>query len=202
MDKYAELLSWETMLIVLLAFSCGILFRLLCKCAKDNADPAGQDRRPSLRLASGPAHHVSVRDILSRQLVTLAPEDSAKTAWRRLQEHRFKTLPVIENGRVVGIIALVDLLKHLGMAWHVLPEDLTERANLVMGLDVATLMSKPVRTVPADMSLAELAPLLSDTGLRRLPVVGTDGALVGMITQSDVIAGLAHMLGQPFREQS
>lgn len=155
---------------------------------------AAAEPSPSLRLASSRAHKVCVRDIMSKELITLAPEDNAKRAWRRLQEHRVKTLPVVEDGNVVGVIALVDFLKHLGLAWHTLPEDLTHRANVVMDQDVATLMSKPVRTVPADMPLTELVPLLSDTGLRHLPVVNAAGKLVGIVTHSDLIAALAHLL--------
>lgn len=152
------------------------------------------EETPSRRLSACKAHTVFVRDIMSKDLITLAPGDNAKRAWRRLQEHKVKTLPVVEDGQVVGIIALVDFLKHLGLAWHTLPEDLTHRANLVMDQEVATLMSKPVRTVSADMPLSKLAPLLSDSGLRHVPVVNAAGNLVGIVTQSDMIAALAHLL--------
>jgi len=161
-------------------------------------EPVPVEALPSQRLAPMSAHTVFVRDIMTKELVTLEPEDNAKRAWRRLQENKVKTLPVVKDGHVVGIIALVDFLKHLGLAWHTLPEDLTHRANIVMDQDVATLMSKPVRTVSADMSLASLAPLLSDTGLRHVPVVDAENRLVGIVTQSDMIAALLHLLsGKP-----
>ena len=185
-------LGWQSILIVLLgALSLALLWRLLR--LRQPAPHAGE-ALPSARLSACPASQVRVRDLMSKELITLAPEDSAKRAWRMLQEHKIKTLPVVLDGRVVGIIALVDFLKHLGLAWHTLPEDLTHRANVVMDQDVATLMSKPVRTVPADMPLSELAPLLSDTGLRHIPVVNSAGNLIGIVTQSDLIAGLAHLL--------
>lgn len=188
-------LSWQTALVALLGALVALLLWRQCH-ARQNATHSGE-RLPSSRLAHCPASKVYVRDIMSRELVTLAPDDNAKRAWRRLQENKVKTLPVVQDGVVVGVIALVDFLKHLGLAWHTLPEDLTHRANIVMDQDVATLMSKPARTVSADMSLAELAPMLSDTGLRHLPVVNAGGKLVGIVTQSDLIAGLAHLLAQP-----
>lgn len=185
-------LAWQSVLIALLgALSLALLWRLLS--LRRPAAHAGESP-PSARLTACPASQVRVRDLMSKELITLAPEDSAKRAWRMLQEHKVKTLPVVQDGRVVGIIALVDFLKHLGLAWHTLPEDLTHRANIVMDQDVATLMSKPARTVPADMPLSELAPLLSDTGLRHVPVVNSAGNLIGIVTQSDLIAGLAHLL--------
>lgn len=155
---------------------------------------------PSLRVVPTSGHIALVADIMSRELITLEPEDSAKRAWRKLQENKVKTLPVVKDGHVVGVIALVDFLKHLGLAWHTLPEDLTHRANIVMDQDVATLMSKPARTVLDTLPLVELAPLLSDTGLRHVPVVNAAGHLVGIITQSDLIAGLAHLLANPTPE--
>jgi CBS domain-containing membrane protein len=142
------------------------------------------------------AHTLQVRDIMSRNLITLAPHDRAQRAWQTLQQHRIKTIPVIHANKVVGVISLVDLLKHLGLAWRTLPEDLNERAGIVLDQDVATLMSKPARTVPDSMGLDELVPLLSDWGLHHVPVVDDTGRLVGMVTQSDLIAGLAHLLGR------
>ena len=187
-------LDWQSIAISLLgALSAMLLWRL--SRLRKAAPPL--EVWVSSRAVYRQVHKVLVRDIMSKELVTLAPEDSAKRAWRRLQENKVKTLPVVENGVVVGVIALVDFLKHLGLAWHTLPEDLTNRANIVMDQDVATLMSKPARTVPADMPLAELVPMLSDTGLRHIPVVNAGGKLVGIVTQSDLIAGLTHMLSQP-----
>lgn len=190
-------LGWQAILISLLsALSLALIWRLksLQKLASDPGEPL-----PSSRLRNR-ASLVLVRDIMSKELVTLEPEDNAKRAWRRLQENKVKTLPVVKDGHVVGVIALVDFLKHLGLAWHTLPEDLTHRANIVMDQDVATLMSKPARTVLDTLPLAELAPLLSDTGLRHVPVVNAAGHLVGIITQSDLIAGLAHLLDNPTPE--
>lgn len=146
-----------------------------------------------LRQRVGPA---CVGDVMARDLVTLAPSDSAQTAWQTLQHHRIKTIPVVEDGRVLGVISLVDLLKYLGLNRPTLPEDVTARANVVMRQDVAQLMSAPARTVAADLPLDSLVPLLSDWGLHHLPVVDNAGQLVGMVTQSDLIAGLAHLLGQ------
>lgn len=139
----------------------------------------------------GPA---CVGDVMARDLVTLAPSDSAQTAWQTLQHHRIKTIPVVADGQVLGVISLVDLLKYLGLNRPTLPEDLTARANVVMRQDVAQLMSAPARTVRADLPLDALVPLLSDWGLHHLPVVDAEGVLVGMVTQSDLIAGLSHLL--------
>lgn len=194
MDSHVAQQAWQAILIGVLGMSA--VAALWCLFGRRHDVPHPGDPLPSSRPTCSRAHKILVRDIMSKDLVTLEPEDSAKRAWRKLQGHRVKTLPVVKDGEVVGIIALVDFLKHLGLAWHTLPEDLTHRANIVMDQDVNTLMSKPARTVAADMPLSELVPLLSDTGLRHLPVVNAGGKLVGIVTQSDLIAGLAHLLAQ------
>ncbi|MDE2597988.1 MAG: CBS domain-containing protein [Rhodocyclaceae bacterium] len=182
---------WEVVAIAISA----LLVTLVWRASRRRDATSGYSQLPpSVRLDASRTDRLCVRDIMTKELVTLEPEDNAKRAWRRLQENRVKTLPVVKEGQVVGIIALVDFLKHLGLAWHTLPEDLTQRANVVMDQDVATLMSTPVRTVSADLPLTALAPLLSDTGLRHLPVVNAAGKLVGMVTQSDLIAAFAYLL--------
>lgn len=144
-----------------------------------------------LRLGT---HVLRVRDIMSKSLITLAPGDSARQAWRCLQRHRIKTIPVVSQNKVVGIVSLVDLLKFLGLSSEKLSAELNTRANLVLQQEVATVMSKPASCVRDDLPLGELVPLFADNGLHRLPVVDEEACLVGMVTQSDLIAALAHLL--------
>lgn len=137
-----------------------------------------------------------VADIMSRDLVTLPPTASGQQAWRTLQHHKIKTLPVVAGQQVVGVIALVDLLKRMGLSTDTLPADLHELAGQVLKQPVQQLMSQPARTVPDSLSLDALVPLLSDWGLHHVPVVDAGGQLVGIVTQSDLIAALARQLGE------
>jgi len=52
------------------------------------------------------------------------------------------------------------------------------------------IMTKTVRTVRQDFHIVELVPLLSDQGLHHIPIVDNEDKLVGMVTQSDLIAAL------------
>lgn len=139
----------------------------------------------------------TVADIMSRDVISLDPEQDGAMAWRMLQQHRVKLLPVVSNGQVLGVVSLVDLLKRLGLHATSWPSALAEGAQSVLSEPVARLMSHPARTVQASQSLADLVPLLSDWGLHQLPVVDDAQQLVGMVTQSDLIAALAYALTQP-----
>ena len=55
---------------------------------------------------------------------------------------------------------------------------------------VEDVMTSNIQTVRDDQPLLDLVPMLSDLGFHQLPVVDVGGQLVGIITQSDVIAGL------------
>src|SRR5690606_4655466 len=56
---------------------------------------------------------VTCADIMSRDVITLSPEDSLHEAWKRIHRHRLHALPVVDpDHRPIGIVTLVDLLPH------------------------------------------------------------------------------------------
>ena len=58
---------------------------------------------------------------------------------------------------------------------------------------VGQIMTRRVRVTSAHRHLADLVPLLADSGHHHIPVIADGGKLVGMITQSDVVIALAGM---------
>ena len=89
------------------------------------------------------------------------------------------------------MVSLVDFLKRLDGT----PEGLRERLARLLGgrgagNRVAAIMSSPAISVREDLHLVELVPLFAERGLHHVPVLAADGTLVGMISQSDLIAAL------------
>ena len=121
--------------------------------------------------------------IMSRDLRWVTPDTTREQALEMLRHHRLRSLPVLDGQKqLVGILSLVDLI------------DLQPRARLLSwrprrSIKVAELMSSPVRHVDSQAHVAELIPQLSSQGLHCLPVV-ENGTLVGIITQTDLIAAL------------
>ncbi|MDS4068323.1 MAG: HPP family protein [Candidatus Competibacter sp.] len=132
--------------------------------------------------------------VMSREVVTVSTRQWAGEAWRLLRQHKVRALPVLDRAnQLVGVITLVDFLKYIPLEGlqrdaHALAAWLSGRSGREPLID--ELMTRTVRTVREDQSLLDLVPMLSDLGWHHLPVVDADGKLVGMITQSDVIAGL------------
>jgi CBS domain-containing membrane protein len=140
---------------------------------------------------------VSVNDIMSRDVTYVHPDTSLEDAWALLRYHKVKVLPVIDEQRhVIGVVSLIDYLKRAKLKqYHDMAERLEElikprHEEAGMARIVADIMASPVFTVDQSELIATLVPLLSDKGLHHIPVVDDQQQLVGIVTQSDLIAAL------------
>ncbi|MFI5268286.1 MAG: CBS domain-containing protein [Chloroflexota bacterium] len=117
---------------------------------------------------------LTVGDIMRREPVSVAPGVSVEEAVERyLLAHNLRAVPVVDRGRLIGIVTLADI-RHLPHAsWT-----LTHIGDIV---DVRSSENR----VTQDESLAEALRAMAASGLERLPVV-RDGELVGVLSRSDV----------------
>jgi len=152
----------------------------------DLAQLIKQTEKHALRRSMG---EISAADIMSRDLYWATTDCSIQQAWRSLREHRLHALPVVkvDSRELLGIVTLVDLLKHLRSTPARLRLGQLKRPN---GGRLGSIMTTPVVTVNQDTHMVDLVFLLSDRGLHCLPVVDAEQRLVGMITQTDLIAAL------------
>ena len=133
-------------------------------------------RRVELRAFERHRGMLTCADIMSTDIVTASPQDSAVQAWGLLERHALHSLPVVDAaGALAGIVTLRDLVGALLYHPHA---------------TVASLMTHKVQTASARHSLAELAPLFMDDGFHHLPVLDGARRVVGMVTQSDLVAAL------------
>lgn len=141
---------------------------------------------------------VRCADIMSRDIVTAEFGTELEELWAQLRFHKIAAIPVIDRARrVIGIITLIDILKRADLrTYKTFEEKLkdflrrTPDTHASKPEAVGQVMATPVITVREDMHIAALVPLLSDKGLHHIPVVNQENRLVGMITQSDLIAAL------------
>jgi CBS domain-containing membrane protein len=141
---------------------------------------------------------ITCGQIMSKDAVTVEPGMALGEAWRLLRQHRLHALPVLDRARrVVGIVAQADFLHHAELAEY---QTVAERLRRLIGAvgseraalpkTVGEIRTAPVTTVGADLAIAELVPLMSNSGLHHIPVVDRDGVFVGMVSQSDLLAAL------------
>lgn len=141
---------------------------------------------------------VKCSSIMSKDVVTVEFGTELAEAWAEFKSHDLTALPVIDRGRrVIGIVTKADFLHHAEMELH---EGLGQRlSNLLRPSQlthtekhevVGQIMSKEVYTASADQSIVDLVPLMSDSEVHQMPVIDGQGRLVGMISQTDMIAAL------------
>jgi acetoin utilization protein AcuB len=124
---------------------------------------------------------LSVRDVMSTDLVTVGPGESARHAYEVMRDRRIRHLPVVDNDRLVGILSDRDLRPVLlspGLA----------------GAAVAELMSEQPTTIAPGAPVEDAASVLVVRKIGCLPVV-EDGRLIGIVTETDLLAVLVELLG-------
>lgn len=131
--------------------------------------------------------NIRAEQIMSRDIRTVGPDTTVRQAINMFRHHHVKTLPVVDGeGRVQGIISLSDLLAQLDLPMgRILPT----RVNLWRDQPLRHIMTAPVITVDGQTHVVDMIPLMSSQGLHCLPVLDKD-RIVGMVTQTDVIAAL------------
>ena len=143
-----------------------------------------------VRLAEAEAfrrHHGDVRvgDIMSRDVASITADRSINDAWRRVVEQQLKALPVVSpENRVVGVVTVSDLMKAVTLT------EGPSSAAFIPYRTVGDVMTAPARVASPETRVTALVPAMSDEGLHAVPVVDANERLVGIVTQSDVIAAV------------
>ena len=116
---------------------------------------------------------------MSKEPVTVGAQDNLATARAKMRAGRFRRLPVVEEGRLAGILTEGDIREHLG--------------NLE-GTKVKACMTEGLLTVTPGTTLEEAATTLLNHKIGALPVLD-DGRLVGIITTSDILRAFLDVMG-------
>jgi CBS domain-containing protein len=116
----------------------------------------------------------SVRDVMTPNVHAASPTDSLASAAEIMSSQDVGSLPVVENGRLIGVLTDRDIVVR-AVAERVTPET----------LNVGDVASRQPVTVQPDEDLDEALRLMAHHRVRRLPVV-EEGRLVGMLSQADL----------------
>jgi CBS domain-containing protein len=127
------------------------------------------------------------QDIMSRPVVTVTPETSAKRVAELLAENGFTAVPVLdEDDRLIGIVTEADLIRD-----RVPPDPRSgPRAHPAPGRTAGALMTTPAAGMSPRSDVAELSRALLDGRIRAMPIV--DGSrVVGIVTRGDIVRTFA-----------
>jgi CBS domain-containing protein len=147
--------------------------------------------------------HRTVREIMTTDPVTVTPGMSVTDAARLMTEHRIGALPVIDGGRLVGIVTEGDLIMqdvkleyptylHLLDGFIMYPPSTAKfesELKKAVAADVESVMTAEPVTIQADATIEDAATTLVDRDVSRLPVLDGD-TLVGVVSKSDIVRSL------------
>lgn len=152
---------------------------------------------------------MKVKDLMSKEVLTVEAEENIDEAGKKLREYKISGAPVVEEGKVVGVLSEEDLLKALEEKeisfFTILPspfeiielpirvrlglDEAIKRAREVAEMKVRDVMSKGAVTISPEENISEAARVIRERNINRLPVV-EEGELVGIITRADLLQAL------------
>jgi CBS domain-containing protein len=145
---------------------------------------------------------MQARDVMVSPVVTVRENATVREVANVLLEKRISAVPVIDNAdKVVGIVTESDLMHRAeagterAYSWwlHFLTDDATMAADYVKShtAKVQDVMTSDVVTAAPETPLHEIAILLEERRIKRIPIVSNDGNLVGIVSRANLIQAVA-----------
>jgi CBS-domain-containing membrane protein len=142
------------------------------------------------------------KDVMSTKLITVELQTTVGDIAKLLLKRRIGAVPVVDSqGKIAGIVSEGDLMrrpeletgKRPGSWWLDMfeaPEISAEKYAKSHGVHAADIMTNSVVTVSEDTPLAEIANILAEKHIKRVPVI-RDGMPVGIVSRANLLQGLA-----------
>jgi len=147
-----------------------------------------------------------VRDVMTKDVITLRPEQTFEEAADTLADRKIGAAPVVDGaGAIVGLLRDEDLIAsetnlHVPTWLNVFGVDFPipgqqkhfeEELKRMVAATVQDLMTTEFPTVGPDDSLADVATKMHDDDITHMPVVDADGKVVGIIARGDIVRRVA-----------
>ncbi len=130
-------------------------------------------------MEEGKGKTLRVRDVMTSDVFTLSTRTSVDDAARSLTLHKVSGAPVLERGRIVGLVSNTDLV------------DPRYRSRGTGAVTVAEAMTNAVYGVRPGDPVMLAVRLMAEQGIHRVVVVDDHGKLVGIVSSMDVLRALA-----------
>jgi acetoin utilization protein AcuB len=127
---------------------------------------------------------MTVRDVMTRPVLTVDSETPCQEARRMMDEYRIRHLPVVTGGRLVGMVS---------------DRDIRSAMSTMTATVAGRIMTPDPVTVTPETRIEQAARTMVDAQFGSLPVV--DGALVGIVTYTDLLRAFIHVLETATQER-
>lgn len=127
---------------------------------------------------------MNVADIMSSPVYVINTDEPVSHARKLMLRYRIGTLPVLNEGKMVGIVTKSDISNRLSQA-----EPLWRRRPIDQ-IPIKMLMTETVITIYPEASISQAATLMLENGIHNVPVV-KNGNIVGIVTRTDIMRYVA-----------
>lgn len=142
-----------------------------------------------IRFAAGIASTQKVDQYMSRKVKTTTPDTSIGQAARIMIDNGFRRIPIVNNGKILGMVTASDIMHFLGNGGAF---DKLTTGNIHEAFDepVLSLISKETVKISPKTEMGEAANIMVDNNIGSLPVMEGD-FLVGIITERDFLRAIS-----------
>ena len=140
---------------------------------------------------------VTVEQVMSRDVVSVAPQSPLRKVVELVEGKVYRAVPVVEDGRPVGMITNLDLVERGGLLVRVellgslSDAERTSALNQLGGKTAREVMTPNPVTVVEGATITAVADVMAHKRLKRLPVVDAAGKLVGIVSRLDLLRTVA-----------
>lgn len=160
------------------------------------ADKVTENAPCSVLVARIDLPSIRVKDVMTKEVFSISPTLPLAQVVKIMVDRGLKATPVVEEGKVVGMITGGDLLERAGMELRlsiqrILPEHLFSQQIQRLseeGKTARDIMTTPVVTIGEAESVANAAQVMATRQIKRLPVLNEQGDMVGILSRMDILA--------------
>ena len=151
---------------------------------------------------AGEEKTMKASQIMESEVLTMGPKTSVSDVAKALLSRRISAVPIVENGKLVGIVSEGDLIRRVETgterhrSWWL--EHLTTSEKLATeyvkshARFASEVMTRDVITAGEDATLAEIAKLFEDNSIKRVPIMRA-GKIVGIVSRADLLRVLVDL---------
>lgn len=174
-----------------------------------NDSPKNKSVRITADSAEDERNNPHVTSIMRRSIPQVSPTDTIATAARLLVKHQIPGVPVVESGKLIGIITESDIISREADIEVPTPvpfldaifmadagPEFDEEMRRVLAVDARHLMTSPVFSVRSDATLTEVATLMADRGVNPVPVLDDELQVIGMVSRADLVRVISALENQ------
>ncbi len=137
--------------------------------------------------------------IMTEDVISIEPDTEVAEAARLMWENNLSSLPVLEGGRVIGMLTDFDMIAReseynapmyvpfLDAYFRIPGSGDPEQLRRILATSAKDLMTKPAVTVEPDTTVQQAATIMYDKRLNALPVVDSDQHLIGIVARADIV---------------